>query len=148
MDDRIRVSDADRDQVTAWLRDHFAAGRLTTAELDERISAALSAKTVGDLRRVMADLPQDGPATPPSAVRPMRPGPGWMGRRYRPRLLPLAVLALLLALLVPHGWALLVFVKLLLVFWLAASVLGVVATARANRRMRDYAPGYRWRGRR
>ena len=26
MDDSIRVSDADRDRVTAQLRDHFAAG--------------------------------------------------------------------------------------------------------------------------
>lgn len=31
MDDSIRVSDADRDGVTAQLRDHFAAGRITPA---------------------------------------------------------------------------------------------------------------------
>ncbi|HKA95790.1 MAG TPA: DUF1707 domain-containing protein, partial [Streptosporangiaceae bacterium] len=42
MDDRIRVSDADRDRVAARLRDHFAEGRLTQDELDERISAALA----------------------------------------------------------------------------------------------------------
>ena len=40
MDDKIRVSDADRDRVTAQLRDHFAAGRITPGELDERLSAA------------------------------------------------------------------------------------------------------------
>jgi hypothetical protein len=50
MDDSIRVSDADRDRVTAQLRDHFAAGRITPGELDERLSAALNAKTFGDLR--------------------------------------------------------------------------------------------------
>ena len=33
----IRVSDADRDRVTARLREHFAEGRLTSDELDERI---------------------------------------------------------------------------------------------------------------
>ena len=45
MDDSIRVSDADRDRVTQ-LRDHFAAGRITPGELDERLSAALNATPV------------------------------------------------------------------------------------------------------
>ena len=62
MDDSIRVSDADRDHVTAQLRDHFAAGRITPDELDERLSSALNAKTFGDLRRIMADLPGLVPA--------------------------------------------------------------------------------------
>ena len=57
MDDSIRVSDADRDRVTARLRDHYAEGRLTHAELDERMTAALTARTFGDLRKIMADLP-------------------------------------------------------------------------------------------
>ena len=82
MDDRIRTSDADRDRVTARLRDHVAEGRLTADELDERVAAALNAKTFGDLRRVMADLPEPAPAplrakpTPPPAValRPPRAG--------------------------------------------------------------------------
>jgi DNA-binding PadR family transcriptional regulator len=56
-DNRIRVSDRDRERATARLRDSFAEGRLTREELDERISAALNARTVGDLRRVTADLP-------------------------------------------------------------------------------------------
>jgi hypothetical protein len=41
----------------ASLRDHFVEGRLTRAELDERLTTALSAQTPGDLRRLMADLP-------------------------------------------------------------------------------------------
>ena len=56
-DDRIRVSDRDRERAIARLRDSFAEGRLTREELDERITAALNARTVGDLRRVTADLP-------------------------------------------------------------------------------------------
>ena len=55
--DQIRASDADREQAVASLRDHFAEGRLTRAELDERLTTALSAQTAGDLRRLMADLP-------------------------------------------------------------------------------------------
>ena len=50
-------SDADREQAVASLRDHFVEGRLTRAELDERLTTALSAQTPGDLRRLMADLP-------------------------------------------------------------------------------------------
>jgi DNA-binding PadR family transcriptional regulator len=57
IDDRIRTSDADRDRVTARLRDHYAEGRLTHSELDERTTAALKARTFGDLREIMADLP-------------------------------------------------------------------------------------------
>lgn len=62
-DDHIRVSDGDRERATARLCDHFAEGRLTREELDERITAALTATTAGDLRRVTADLPE--PAPPP-----------------------------------------------------------------------------------
>jgi Domain of unknown function (DUF1707) len=61
MDDNFRTSDPDRDRVAALLREHFAAGRLTRAELDERITATLNAKTSGDLRRVLADLPGASP---------------------------------------------------------------------------------------
>jgi hypothetical protein len=57
MDDRFRVTDADRDHATALLREHFAAGRLTAGELDDRLTAALRAVTSGDLRRALAGLP-------------------------------------------------------------------------------------------
>ncbi len=51
------VSDADRDLAIARLREHFAVGRLTHPELDERLTAALTAQTAGDLRGLLADLP-------------------------------------------------------------------------------------------
>ena len=56
-DPRIRASDADRDRATALLREHHAAGRLTAEEFDERMTAALDAKTLGELDELMADLP-------------------------------------------------------------------------------------------
>ena len=68
-DDRIRVSDADRDRAAARLREHFAEGRLSPDELDERIAAALTAKTAGDVRHIMADLPDPGPAAAPAPGR-------------------------------------------------------------------------------
>lgn len=63
MDDRFRVTDADRDHAAAQLRGHFAAGRITAGELDARLTAALRAVTFGDLRRVLAGLPHS-PAAP------------------------------------------------------------------------------------
>src|SRR6266705_6546268 len=110
MDDHIRVSDADRDRVTARLRDHFAEGRLTPDELDERISAALNASTFGDLRRVVADLPGPVPVPPAAAQRPQWAGPPLIARRRGPRLLPIALLVVLTALLVSGGgWLLFAF---------------------------------------
>jgi Domain of unknown function (DUF1707) len=62
MDDRLRASDADRDRAAALLRVHFAAGRLTPDELDDRLAATLGARTFADLRRALADLPGPAPA--------------------------------------------------------------------------------------
>ena len=47
--DQIWASDADRERVVASLRDHFAEGRAECAELDERLTVALSARTAGEL---------------------------------------------------------------------------------------------------
>ena len=134
MDDSIRVSDADRDRVTGQLRDHFAAGRITPGELDERLSAALNAKTFGDLRRIMADLPGPVPA-PLGAVPPsLRATPAWAVRRH-PRFPPLILVALTVALLIPGtGWLLAAFVNVILLFWLMTFLVGAFAFGRSGRR--------------
>lgn len=137
MDDRIRVSDADREAITARLRDHFAEGRLTQDELDERVTAALNAKTFGDLRRLMADLPGPAPVAPQSA-RPQWAGPPpWIARRRGPRLLPVLLLGLAVALLLPSGgWVLFGLLKLILAFWLVAFLATGFFVGRSYRRMR------------
>jgi len=53
----LRASDADRDAVAERLRDAAVEGRLETEELEERLQAALRARTYGDLDGVLADLP-------------------------------------------------------------------------------------------
>jgi hypothetical protein len=157
MDDRIRISDADRERVTARLRDHFAEGRLSSEELDERISAALSAKTFGDLRHIMADLPEPAPVpsqAPGSAPWAARRGPV-IGRG--PRILPLALFALFATLLIPGaGWVFFAFFQLVLMLWLVACVAGIFAAARFRRHWRRQWPSgegpywhghqYQWRG--
>ena len=145
MNDHIRVSDADREQVADRLREHFAEGRLSTDELDERIAAALSAKTFAELRRVTKDLPDPEPA-PAQGQGQGRPYPppwagrrGFAGRRRGPRLLPLLLLLLIAALVLPGaGWLLFVFVKVVLVFWLVATVAAIFAAARFRRHVRRH----------
>jgi hypothetical protein len=52
----MRASDADRDQVIDILRVAAGDGRLTADELDERLEAALSSRTFGELAVLTADL--------------------------------------------------------------------------------------------
>ncbi|AQZ60260.1 unnamed protein product [[Actinomadura] parvosata subsp. kistnae] len=58
----LRIGDAEREHTMAALREHFAQGRLTHEELDERLDRTLHAKTARDLAQVTADLPGAGPA--------------------------------------------------------------------------------------
>lgn len=135
MDDSIRVSDDDRDRVSAQLRDHFAAGRITPGELDERLSAALSARTFGDLRRIMADLPGPVPALSNAVRPPLRATPARAVRRRHPPFPPLILLALLAALLIPAtSWLLVTFLNVILLFWLMTVVIGAFASGRPPRR--------------
>jgi len=70
----LRVSDADRDSALAELSEHFQAGRLTAAELDERTGQALSARTGENLAGLMADLPPLAVAEVTDAAGPRRAG--------------------------------------------------------------------------
>jgi Domain of unknown function (DUF1707) len=53
-----RASDDDRERAAQQLRDHFAAGRLTQDELDERVQAVFRAHTDRELRELLSDLPR------------------------------------------------------------------------------------------
>ena len=148
MDEHIRASDADRDRITARLQEHFAEGRLTRDELDERVTTVLRAKTFGELRPVLADLPEPVPA--PRAALPQPAGRPWPGRRHRVRLAPLFLLLLLTAVLLPPGgWLVLALLKVVLLFWFLAMLAGVLVAGRIRRRFRqDTRAGYRppWGG--
>lgn len=54
----VRIGDAERDRAIASLGDHFAAGRLTAEEFDERMDQALKARFNEDLEPLFADLPR------------------------------------------------------------------------------------------
>ncbi|MEU1938218.1 DUF1707 domain-containing protein [Streptomyces coeruleorubidus] len=60
----MRASHADRDRIVDVLRVAAGEGRLTLEELDERLEAALSARTVGELAVLTVDLPEVVGETP------------------------------------------------------------------------------------
>jgi hypothetical protein len=64
----LRASHADRDRVVEVLRVAAGDGRLSPEELDERLEAALTARTVRELTVLTADLPAEGSQTGPVAA--------------------------------------------------------------------------------
>jgi Flp pilus assembly protein TadB len=83
----LRAADADRERVAKFLREQHAVGRLTHDELEERVDRAYHAVTMGDLDRLIADLPHPN----------RRPEPRRAEVRRRPPrgLIPVGLAALL-----------------------------------------------------
>ena len=86
----VLASDPERERVAEALREHAAAGRLDTDELEERLGATYGARLRADLLPLLADLPA------PAAPRP----------RARRRQLPNAAPVIALAILLVAIWAL------------------------------------------
>jgi hypothetical protein len=95
----LRVSDAERDAAAAELGQHFRDGRLDHAEFDQRITAAMVAKTRGNLAELLTDLPQAG-VTSQAAGPQGRSG----GRPGALMFLPVALAALFITAAVTGGW--------------------------------------------
>ena len=65
----LRASHEDRDRVVELLRVSAGDGRLTAEELDERLELAMTARTYGELARLVADLPATGSVTSPATAQ-------------------------------------------------------------------------------
>ena len=87
----MRASDSDRDAVVSDLSEHLQAGRLMSGEFDERMGRALAARTWGELRDLLADLPATRPAPQAPAARSFSAQPRPLPGRFAPPLI--AVLA-------------------------------------------------------
>jgi hypothetical protein len=74
----LRASDADRDRVAEQLRQAAGDGRLSLAELNDRLDALYAAKTYGELEPVVADLPDVSKA---ASGLPTRPPSGAVDKR-------------------------------------------------------------------
>ena len=70
------ASNTERDAATERLQVAFAEHRLTDSEFDQRVRAALTARTAGDLDKLTADLPAPdaGAGAAAGAVAQVRPG--------------------------------------------------------------------------
>jgi len=70
-DDRsLRASDDDRERVADVLRQAAGEGRLTLAELQDRLEALYAAKTYGELEPVVSDLPSGRLPRPAATAAP------------------------------------------------------------------------------
>lgn len=55
---RRLAGEADREQLVALLREHYALGQLDDDELDRRVGAVLSARYMDEAASAVADLPR------------------------------------------------------------------------------------------
>ena len=99
----LRASDFDRDVAADMLCAAVADGRISLAELDQRLENVLSARTLREIARVMSDLPGHGPPAPvshgpPAPVRPAQVRPA---RVPAPKPVPSERWTLLQSLLAP-----------------------------------------------
>jgi len=66
----LRASHEDRDRVVEVLRVSAGDGRLTAEELDQRLELALSARTYGELAKLVSDLPAAVASAAATAPKP------------------------------------------------------------------------------
>ena len=61
----VRIGDAEREAAASSLREHYARGRLTHEEFQQRLDAVFAARTDLDLAKINADLPYINPYAAP-----------------------------------------------------------------------------------
>ena len=128
----LRASDADRDYIAERLRTAAGEGRILAEELEQRLEAAFSARTYGELNAVVADLPRERP-----------PGPA---RRIPMRLRPasIVVLLILFPMVLAIAAAVIVAVVALFTAWAVAVTLAALFLGPRARALRGpWAVGYR-----
>jgi hypothetical protein len=78
----VRISDSDRERAAERLNQALAEGRITVAELEERLAAVYAARYTVELRPPLADLPGDDVLAVPPAPEPLvlRAGAGGIKR--------------------------------------------------------------------
>ncbi|VEJ58069.1 DUF1707 domain-containing protein [Arachnia propionica] len=137
--ENLRIGDAERDEAIVLLREHMSAGRITAEEFDERMSAALTAKTRGELTVLFNDLPGRTPGDPyaahtPAPVQPvMEQHPAAKQSKYKP--LAIVVVLTLLAMSLRH-WGIPLLMLGLLLFY----VLNLSGESRSSRHQLQQQP--------
>lgn len=74
----VRIGDAEREHLASLLGQHFAMGRLTMSEYQERLDAIYAARTRADTADLLADLPTEPiPADAPARQPGRSPRTKW-----------------------------------------------------------------------
>jgi uncharacterized membrane protein len=128
----IRIGDAEREAAVTALGEHYAAGRLTKEEYDERAAIAWTAKTNSALWPLFADLPRPQAGPPPRAVSaPPRRHPDHRGHWLGAVMMPFFVVLVVIA--IAKHIPLLVLVGIFWLLWAKTS-----SQARRNARRREW----------
>jgi hypothetical protein len=126
----LRIGDAERDHAAAALGEHYATGRLSKQEYEERAEQVWAARFQTDLEPLFADLPSQW-APVRTEERPVRARPAARARRPTPPFAPVAPLLVIglvtVAILTGTPWL------LLGLFWLCALAGGGPGRARQYR---------------
>jgi Domain of unknown function (DUF1707) len=153
----LRIGDAEREAAANLLREHYAQGRLTLEEFNQRLDATFAATTQRQLGQISRDLPHPGltAATRPQAARAgQRQDHSRRGNRSAPRILRLVPVMVAVATL----WLLTVGLHLSAFPWPGrlAIFVAVLAFARgimrwiwrqaSGARSRPHARGQDWHG--
>jgi hypothetical protein len=112
----IRIGDAEREAAVTALGEHYAAGRLTKEEFDERAGIAWTAKTNSTLWPLFADLPR-----PQAGPRPTASATSTSGRArsdYRPAWVKFGLAPVLMAVIALTVITHLPVLALVGIFWL------------------------------
>ena len=67
----MRASDADRERIVSLLHTAATEGRIGSDELEQRVSAALKARTYGELDSLIADIPSSRAGARANRERPI-----------------------------------------------------------------------------
>jgi hypothetical protein len=88
--DFLRVGTAEREEAGTVLGEHFAQGRLTPQEYEQRVGSAFEAATKADLRPLFDDLPPPHPSflLPPASPSPYAAPAGPVPPSYTPAHVP------------------------------------------------------------
>jgi hypothetical protein len=93
----LRIGDRERDAAVAALGEHYAAGRLTKEEYDERADVAWRARTNADLAPLFVDLPAVQEPKRVTAGPTRERSSGAQGPRKSPPVLPILLLVVVVA---------------------------------------------------
>jgi hypothetical protein len=116
-DPNLRAADADRERVADRLRKAHGEGRLDLGEFQDRLDRCYQAKTLGELRQLVGDLPREDAQVAPRSVGVLQHA------AWRVPLVPIVIALVVISAAAGHGhhafwiWVPLIFLFCRLSWW-------------------------------